>query len=61
VNKQNKFQFIEIKQKKRQTRASNIYLPLCNKLSNQFAAYIWQKICELNDVCRWPHVVVWDL
>jgi len=23
-------------------------------LSNQFAEYIWQKICELNDVCRWP-------
>ena len=56
VNKQNKFhksvQFIEIKQEKRQTNASNIYLPSCNILSNQFAAYIQQKLRELNDVCR---------
>jgi len=30
------------------------YRPLCNMLSNQFAAYISQKICELNDVFQWP-------
>jgi len=33
-------QFIEIKQKKRQTNASKVYLPLCIMFSNQFAAYI---------------------
>jgi len=54
VNKQNKQKlikvlFIEIKQQKRQISASNIYLPL---LSNQFAAYILEKIHEVNDIFR---------